>query len=136
MGHPATAGTAASVSTPTKAAWDLPGGKERWMRYLSGASGRVVPQHDPLPTIKVHAIVKGDQEWIIKVMKARPARNRKQWSYVEAGFSCRFHGNTKGVYPFVNRDGHKLAWVEFPGGDANLRAAMDVALKHMIVELD
>ena len=114
MSHPAIADTAASVSTPH----------------------RIVPPHDPLPTIKVHQIVKGDQEWIIKVMKARPARSRTQWNYVESGFSCRFHGNTTGVYPFVNRDGVKLAWVEFPGGDANLKAAMDVALEHMLVELD
>jgi hypothetical protein len=116
MCHPVIAGTAISVSPTT--------------------TGRIIPPHDPLPTIKIHAITKGKQEWIIKIMKARPARSRSQWNYVESGFSCRFHGNTTGVYPFVNRDGERLAWVEFPGGDANLRAAIDVALKNMVKELD
>lgn len=98
----------------------------------------VKPTTVPYPCVKIHRVPGGNEEFIVKVMKARPnPKNPTKWEFKEAGLSIRFHGPKKGVQKFSGkRNGRKVygPTVHMPGGHLNLWAAIEAAIGAFTVE--
>jgi len=101
-------------------------------QLLDLSSAMIAPMSDPYPAVKIHWVPKGQDEYIVKIMKARrDPKNPGKWAFSEAGLSIRFHGPKVGLQRFTGKRNSKKVQgpaVYLPGGPENLRAAIEAAL--------